>query len=391
MVEAAKTIEDALGAGNHDTALKNLLELARDRSVPSRNRLVERLGDLYFEDTSAKSAERELMAELLRDLIRDVEMTVRAKLARRMAADPNAPADLIATLANDEIEVAHAILVRSNVLGDAELIEIIHHRTVRHQESIAQRNAVSVDVSDALAETREPSVIETLIRNNGARISNETMAALVEESKKIETYQGPLLDRSDLSPHLARRMYWWVSAALREHIANNFEIDTIELDTKIVGAVTEILGERPAVELPSDGLDELARKLSEVESITPELLIETLRERETSLFEALFARLIGLKKNLIRRFIMETGGEGLAIASKAANITKADFTSIFLLSRSARPGEKVVDPNELSRAMAFYDRLTQDTARKVVERWHLDPDYLDYLKRVHGPDQRAES
>lgn len=391
MVEAAKTIEDALGAGNHDTALKNLLELARDRSVPSRNRLVERLGDLYFEDTSAKSAERELMAELLRDLIRDVEMTVRAKLARRMAADPNAPADLIATLANDEIEVAHAILVRSNVLGDAELIEIIHHRTVRHQESIAQRNAVSVDVSDALAETREPSVIETLIRNNGARISNETMAALVEESKKIETYQGPLLDRSDLSPHLARRMYWWVSAALREHIANNFEIDTIELDTKIVGAVTEILGERPAVELPSDGLDELARKLSEVESITPELLIETLREREISLFEALFARLIGLKKNLIRRFIMETGGEGLAIASKAANITKADFTSIFLLSRSARPGEKVVDPNELSRAMAFYDRLTQDTARKVVERWHLDPDYLDALKRVHGPDQRAES
>ncbi len=391
MVEAAKTIEDALGAGNHDTALKNLLELARDRSVPSRNRLVERLGDLYFEDTSAKSAERELMAELLRDLIRDVEMTVRAKLARRMAADPNAPADLIATLANDEIEVAHAILVRSNVLGDAELIEIIHHRTVRHQESIAQRNAVSVDVSDALAETREPSVIETLIRNNGARISNETMAALVEESKKIETYQGPLLDRSDLSPHLARRMYWWVSAALREHIANNFEIDTIELDTKIVGAVTEILGERPAVELPSDGLDELARKLSEVESITPELLIETLREREISLFEALFARLIGLKKNLIRRFIMETGGEALAIASKAANITKADFTSIFLLSRSARPGEKVVDPNELSRAMAFYDRLTQDTARKVVERWHLDPDYLDALKRVHGPDQRAES
>ena len=391
MVEAAKTIEDALGAGNHDTALKNLLELARDRSVPSRNRLVERLGDLYFEDTSAKSAERELMAELLRDLIRDVEMTVRAKLARRMAADPNAPADLIATLANDEIEVAHAILVRSNVLGDAELIEIIHHRTVRHQESIAQRNAVSVDVSDALAETREPSVIETLIRNNGARISNETLAALVEESKKIETYQGPLLDRSDLSPHLARRMYWWVSAALREHIANNFEIDTIELDTKIVGAVTEILGERPAVELPSDGLDELARKLSEVESITPELLIETLREREISLFEALFARLIGLKKNLIRRFIMETGGEGLAIASKAANITKADFTSIFLLSRSARPGEKVVDPNELSRAMAFYDRLTQDTARKVVERWHLDPDYLDALKRVHAPDQRADS
>ena len=177
---------------------------------------------------------------------------------------------------------------------------------------------------------------------------------------------------------------------MREHIANNLAIDLTELDTKIVGTVTELLGERPAVELPADGLDELARKLSEVQSITPELLIETLREREVSMFEALFARHVGLKKSLIRRFIMETGGEALAIACKAADISKADFTSIFLLSRSARPGEKVVDPNELSRAMAFYDRIAQGTARKVVDRWHLDPDYLDALKRVHGRDRRAK-
>ena len=86
---------------------------------------------------------------------------------------------------------------------------------------------------------------------------------------------------------------------------------------------------------------------------------------------------------------MEAGGEALAIVCKAANITKADFTSIFLLSRSTRPGEKVVDPNELSRAMAFYDRVAQETARKVVDRWQLDPDYLDALKRVHARNRRA--
>ncbi len=388
MVAVAKTFQDALGAENHDHALRDLLDLARDNSIPARNRLVERLGDLYFEASPANSAERELMAELLRDLVRDVEKTVRSKLAQRFAADPNAPAELISILANDEIEVAHPILIQSNVLDDYELIKIIHHHSVNHHRSIAQRNAVSERISDALVETGETSVVETLIGNQGARISSETMLALVEASKKIESYQGPLLDRSDLTPHLARRMYWWVSAALREHIANNIAIDLTEVDTKIVGTVTEILGEPPAAELPADGLDELARKLSEVQSITPELLIETLREREVSMFEALFARHVGLKKSLIRRFIMETGGEALAIACKAADISKADFTSIFLLSRSVRPGEKVVDPNELSRAMAFYDRIAQGTARKVVDRWHLDPDYLDALKRVHARDRR---
>ena len=139
MVVAAKTIQDALGADGRDSALKDLLELARDKSVPSRNQLVERLGDLYFERSSVDSAERDMMGEILRDLVRDVEMAVRTRLSRRLAADPDAPAGLISALANDEIEVAHPILVQSNALGDAELIEIIHRRTMRHRESIAER------------------------------------------------------------------------------------------------------------------------------------------------------------------------------------------------------------------------------------------------------------
>ncbi len=46
MVAAAKKIQDTLGAESHDPTLRDLLELARDNSIPSRNRLVERLGDL---------------------------------------------------------------------------------------------------------------------------------------------------------------------------------------------------------------------------------------------------------------------------------------------------------------------------------------------------------
>ena len=103
-----------------------------------------------------------------------------------------------------------------------------------------------------------------------------------------------------------------------------------------------------------------------------------------SLFEALFARLVGMQKTLVRRFVLEPGGESLAICCRAANLYKADFTSIFLLSRSARPGEKLVDPGELSNAVAFFDRITTDTARKVVHRWHLDPDYLDALKKLNA-------
>jgi len=91
----------------------------------------------------------------------------------------------------------------------------------------------------------------------------------------------------------------------------------------------------------------------------------------------------GLRTNLIRRLVFEPGGEGLAIACRAADITKPDFASIFLLSRSARPGDKVVDPNEASRVLNFFDRIVPKTARKVVERWHLDPNFLFALKQIN--------
>jgi len=97
----------------------------------------------------------------------------------------------------------------------------------------------------------------------------------------------------------------------------------------------------------------------------------------------------GLRTNLIRRFVFEPGGEGLAIACRAVDISKADFASIFLLSRSARPGDKVVDPNEVSRVLNFFDRIKTDTALKVVKRWQFDPNFLFAMKQVNTEQRRA--
>jgi uncharacterized protein (DUF2336 family) len=384
----ARTEQDG-DQGYQAPRIDDLLVLARDKSTASRNQLVEALGGMYCDaHVATADTERELMAQILRSLIHDVELQVRANLAEQLAKDDNAPPDLIATLANDDIEVAHAILVASNALDDAELIEIIARRTRRHRVAIAMRDAVSENVSDALVGSGETDVVVTLIGNDGAAISDGTLAELVEASREREAFQSPLLNRNELSPRLAKQMYWWVSAALRKHIAKSFDIDSLELDGKIVSSVQGILGIQENLDLPADGLDELARKLAERDAISSELLIDTLRQHEMSLFEALFARLVGLQKTLVRRFVLEPGGESLAICCRAANLYKAEFTSIFLLSRSARPGEKLVDPGELSNAVAFFDRITTDTAKKVVHRWHLDPDYLDALKKLHAVKSR---
>jgi len=368
-----------------------LLGLARDKSVEGRTRLVQIVGDLFFDtDTVLRETERTIMSDILRQLIHDVEMKVRQVLAERMASEAGAPRDLVSALANDQIEVAHPILTQSTVLQDMELVEIIEHRTFGHQLAIAMRATVSETVSDALIETGNVDIIKTLLENDSADISGKAMEYLVEQSEKIDDIQVPLVNRTDLGPDLAKRMYWWVSAALRKHIVEHYRIDEAELDDKIQDTIHDILGGPGEIDdTPLRKSQELAEKLQNAKAITPQLLIQTLRQGEVVLFEDLLSQVTGLRTKLIRRFVFEPGGEGLAIACRAAEIDKPDFASIFLLSRSARPGDKVVDPNEVSRVLNFFDRIGIETARKVVKRWHLDPNFLFALKQVDDNKRSA--
>jgi uncharacterized protein (DUF2336 family) len=246
-------------------------------------------------------------------------------------------------------------------------------------------------VADAIVDAGDPGVIRVLIENAGAQISPSTLEHLVEASRSEESFQTPLLNRSDLSQRLARRMYWWVSAALRKHIAKSYEIDSGALDSNIVSTVRTLLGDGDGGEIAIDSTDDAARRLAARGAITPQLMLQTLREGEIGLFEAMFAHLVGLGRPMVRRFIAEPGGEGLAIAAKAAGMYKPDFATMFLLSRAARPGEKVVDPSELSRAVEFFDRLKTETAKKVVDHWKLDPDYLTALKQLEHERRRSRA
>lgn len=362
---------------------EGLLKLARDRSVDGRTRLVQVVGDLFFDtDKVLTDRERALMTEILRQLIHDVEMSVRKELAQRLGSEERAPQELIKILANDDIEVAYPILIGSSVLQDIDLIEVVQHRTMNHQLAVAMRDNLSEAVSDALVETSDSDVIKTLLENGNAEISGKTMEYLVGESERVDLYQNPLINRKDLSPDLAKRMYWWVSAALRDHIVKSFSFSQDDLEDLLGDAVGDLVIKSRQDDAPPHNGDSLAGRLKSERKISAELLVQTLRQGEVTLFEDMFAELSGLRPTLVRRFVFEPGGESLAVSCRALSIAKGDFASIFLLSRSARPGEKIVDPRELSGVLDFFDRVPPLTAKKVLKRWQLDPDFLFALKQL---------
>ncbi len=364
------------------SSLNGLVKLARDKSQKSRSALVTAINDLYSSENAILSEQdRVLMANIMLHLINEVEISVRRMLSEQLADNPDAPLELVSLLANDDIEVAAPILAKSEVLRDRDLVEIIQYRAMEHQVAIAMRKTVSQPVSDALVETNNEKVIGTLLSNQGAAISTETMGRLVEKSRSVSSYQASLVHRVNLSPQLAKKLYWSVSAALRMHIVDNFEIDPNDLDEAMENTVKSVFGEKsdePSPQISTgDPSDPAAQNQKQ--------LINSMQQGDINEFVHRFSKFSRLRLELVRRILFEEGGEGLAIVCKAIGLEKHIFLTIFLRFRSGRVGEKEVESDELSKAVAFFDQLEEQAARDLLRRWQRDPGYLNALRLVEQP------
>jgi len=358
--------------------IANLLDLARDHSHEGRATLVDAVGNLFVSRTGGLSdRESALISEILCKLIEDVDTSVRQTLAERLSDRPDAPRDLVVQLANDEIAVARPLLVESPLLDDEDLIEIARHRGREHKLAIALRSGISAPLSDALIAGGDTGVIKTLLENESANISQLAFEYLVEQARRTDEFHEPLIDHRDLPPDLAARVYWWVSANLRDRIVGKFDLDPLALDETLQEAVRDMIAEADDRANGKQGAaNALVDHLWRSNALDSKLLIQVLREGEIALFEAMYAKITDLSEGTIKKLLYEPGGEHLAIASKAAQISKPDFASIFLLSRQGRPGDQTVDPEELSRVLAYYDTLNGEAARNEVREWRLEPNRI---------------
>ena len=370
-------MESSVESGERFTP-EYLLSLARRKNNESRSRLAKIIADLFSEEGGALSdRERMLMLNILHRIFQEIEFSVRRYLGEVLAGRADVPIDLIQDLANDSIEVAYPILTNSALLRDEDLVEVIRHRTLEHQVAIAGRSGISENVSDALVDTGHVDVIATLLRNQDAAISRTTMSYLVEESRRVDQFQEPILRREDLPEDLAKRMVVWVSAALRRHIVAKYGLDDTTVDDLLEQAASQAV--EPATE---SGVDSLADELTKDRDIDADLLISTLEGGQIRLFLTLMSRLSGMRVRLLNRMLFEPGGEGLAITCKAMGFSRADYLTIFSYTRQADPRLMRNFQKEKRDAAAFFDRLARSAADVVVRKWRRDADYLAAIRQL---------
>jgi uncharacterized protein (DUF2336 family) len=366
-------VESALG-------VDHVLNLARDRSVAGRERLAVAVADLYHDHRAGlQGAEYALMLDIFQRLVRDVEQSVRAALAKQLAALPEAPHEIIRALAEDSIDVARAVLLHSPVLTDPDLVEIVEHRSIQHRLTIALRRPLSATVSDALVQTGITQVLVATLENEQAAIPPATMALLVERSRTAPELHPPLVNRHDLDPALARRLVTWVSKALRQQLLQRFSIPETVIDKALARGTDDVLRNRG----PSDAQSaaELADYLGQAGAITPALMVQVMRHGDVSLFEALFARTTGLSPAKVNRMVYEPSGRSLATLCRATGIEKPEFASMFVLIRSCQPTLSPLDSKTIASVLAFFENTTPAGAKAAVNFIHREP---ERVQRVTG-------
>jgi uncharacterized protein (DUF2336 family) len=357
-----------------------LVRLARDRSDAGRRAFADALSDVFLSNGGdLTNQERSMMYDILHRVVHDIEVSLRQEVSRHLADQVDLPHDLAKNLASDEIEVAYPILTLSKVLLDSDLVEIARNRTVEHQVAIAQRKEISEAVSDELVKMGNENVVCALLKNPNARITSATMEYLVEESRRVNSFQEPILRRSDLEPALAERMVMWVSAALRQYILDNFQVDETVIDDALEATALEIIRAGPP-EPEERKARRLAAVIEEEGEIDPDMMISVLRDGEMRLFVAMFARYAGLSESLVMDILFQAGGEGLAVACRANGMGKAYFATIYALVRSTRAVEEKEFQREMRAALTLYERMDEDSAKKVISRWRRNVNYLAAIR-----------
>lgn len=314
-------------------------------------------------DGSLGTVESGLLGDILRQLVRDVEMPVRRALARQLSTRDDAPHDLIVLLANDVIDVAYPILVKSDILEDQDLIDVITRRARQHALAVTKRKNISPSVGDALVATGDTEVMVSLLRNDNAELHAKTLDVMVDESQTIEALQEPLLGRKDLNIDIAIRMTDWVGESLRRFIGNRFDIKEENLRAAVSDAVLE------AIDDDIFGDVEWSAANSDASASGPGAdLLDALSHDNIARFKETFEKMIRLPSHWAERSLYPSV-EALAIASRAVGLNVDTYTRILCHLHSRDIYDLFCSSPLYARMVTYFDAIDQTSAAAILDGW----------------------
>ena len=348
--------------------LPDLLLLAQEPSSEKRRVLLRELTEHFFGASTRSAAEDSLYDTVLTSLTAEMETAVRAELSARFARSPEAPRGLISRLANDEAEVARAVLRASSVLTDDDLLGIVRSKGQDHLRAVSERTTVSEAVSDVIVARGDDETLGTLLRNDGARLSRAASESAVERAKANPALHEATVQRQSLPADLLNEMYFVVEARLRQQILEqNAAMDPVLLESALAAGRDRVATEHGA--LPADYSECLAyvNELKAAAQLTPTMLARFLRSGSRTSFLIALAQLADVDFHTASQIVEKKELDALAVICKAADLDRSLFLTFAVVIIGG-------EDNAMGKASGYaklYAELQRDAAMRTLRFWRM--------------------
>jgi len=353
-------------------------ESAPEGGFRARHALLKRLADVVSLPASRINAfERAVTGDLLVEMLRLASPEDRRRVAARLAPLAELPNALARMLLRDEPAIAGLLIEQCASLSDADLVACARDATTEHRFLMASRRALSEVVTETLLSFGESHVIEAVLRNNTARLSQTAIEGVVSLSRQEPQLCGPTLKRPELRPSGAYVMFWWSGPEDRRTILQRFAVSR-----EVMQEVSEDVFAMAAAENWQDPVSRKALQFIErrqrnraaiarspygglEEAVAAAAARGLNREVATEI-----AYLSGVKPVTGAKILGDPGGEPLAILCKATGLGKSDLANLWRSMRRPETGPDGAVHPDWNRVQITFDMLAVDRAQTVLRYWN---------------------
>lgn len=304
------------------------------------------LSPLSFEDRCAAEAALTLLLD-------DPSPIVRQAMAEALSLSPHAPRQIIDALANDQPEVAAAVIVRSPLLGDADLIDRVAAGDDRIQALIASRPVLSRGVCAAIAEVGCPRACEVMLANSGATVAGLTFRRIVERLGDLPAIRRALLADPRVPADVRHLLIVSVGEALARSplvaaVIGAERAEKVRREACVRASLT-LVDATPAVDLPA-----LVEHLRLRGDLTASFMIRAVAYGKIDFFGTGLVALTGQGHERIRALL--TAGREIAMRAAFRNAGLPDVTHGVILTalkawREVASGSRMAGPQEITWLM----------------------------------------
>lgn len=338
-------------------------------SAEKRSNSLWRVIDLFMDSASRYSEEHvALFDDVILKLAAEIETKARSKLAQRLAPVANAPVKVIRSLAfDDDAAVASPVLIQSPRLNDSDLIANASTKSQGHLAAIAQRATLSAAVTDVLVDRGDQQVVHSVAKNSGARFSDAGFGKLVARARSDET----LALRIGVRPDVPRQHFLKLLETASATVCAKLEAANPQCADAVHDAIAEIVAKLRS-ELRNASADHATaraqvERLHQLRGLGDADVYDFARQRKFEQTAVALSLLCVVPVDVVERALLDDNADMVLILMRAAQCSWTTAKAILLMQAADRG----IAAQDLDRAMRSYQRLGSDTARKVLEFYHL--------------------